>query len=58
MSTSEIKHMSIGEAFGLRLKKKEKEQQALYMNNAFKEITTTACLKQDMLKVEAARNTF
>jgi hypothetical protein len=50
--------MSIGEEFGLRLKKKEKEQHALYMSDAFKEIITTALLKQVMLKVKVARNSM
>jgi hypothetical protein len=58
MSTGGSKHMSIGEGSSLRLKKKEKEQQASYMSDAFKEITATARLKQDMLKVEAARNSM
>ena len=50
--------MSIVEGSGSRLKKKEKEQQASYMSDAFKEIAGIAGMKQDMLKVEAARNSM
>jgi hypothetical protein len=41
MSTGGSKRMSIGEGPSSRLKKKEKEQQASYMSDAFKEIAAT-----------------
>jgi hypothetical protein len=58
MSTGGSKRMSIGEGSNSRLKKKEKEQQASYMNDAFKEIAATARMKQDMLKAEVARTSM
>jgi hypothetical protein len=50
--------MSIGKGSSSRLKKKENEQQASYMSDAFKEIAVTTRMKQDMLKAEAARNSM
>ncbi|KAE7997958.1 hypothetical protein FH972_002544 [Carpinus fangiana] len=58
MSTGGSKRMSIGKGSNSRLKKKEKEQQSSYMSDAFKEIAATACMKQDMLKAEAARTSM